>query len=313
VCANGLHHVWVAEHDSAPAQGRTCEWVVDELQDREGLDRDSNLACNILLPAREESSRALRARRAVAAAVTTRRPLAQTAGANPSRGAASTSQPFSLWQALFAPSDISRATQQQQQGDASLLTTCGHPCGGGAGGGGGGRGGCYIHVPPADVMDVVLLPLALVPGTLGATTRARIALALAHLLRYSLACARVCARLMLKGHCVCSDSCTSRAPLPSVSSLFAVRRRCQLLLTWLNPLLPASASIQRQVQNASSEAHRQLREAWHDPEAAAMLASALRLRSIRAGPAVTEAVAWVCLLHVASCCVDTVEQLALAE
>ena len=86
---------------------------------------------------------------------------------------------FSLWQALFSPSDISRAT-------------FGHPgaqhCVVASGDAGKRRAGGdrHVHLPEADLMDVVLLPLALLPGRLGATTRLRIALAVAHLFRYSL-------------------------------------------------------------------------------------------------------------------------------
>lgn len=104
----------------------------------------------------------------------------EAAGGRHGAGAARRNEgakPFSLWQALFSPSDISRATFGHPEAQRCVVAS------GDAGRAGGDR---HVHLPEADLMDVVLLPLALLPGRLGATTRLRISLALTHLFRYSL-------------------------------------------------------------------------------------------------------------------------------
>ena len=90
----------------------------------------------------------------------------QPGASDHARGEMSASEPehgrrsFSLWQALWAPAEISRDTAR--------------------------RHGCYLQEP--EMMDLVLFPLALVPGQLGAQTRTRIGHVLEKTLRYVCVC-----------------------------------------------------------------------------------------------------------------------------
>jgi len=79
-------------------------------------------------------------------------------------------KPFSLWQALWSPSEISRDTMMQRE-EGSGCKGCQ------------GRDRRRNHFPDPEFMDIVLLPLAMMPGNLGAITRVRIIYALSNTLR----------------------------------------------------------------------------------------------------------------------------------
>jgi len=79
-------------------------------------------------------------------------------------------KPFSLWQALWSPSEISRDTMMQRE-EGSGCKGCQK------------RDRRRNHFPDPELMDIVLLPLALMPGNLGAITRVRIIYALSNTLR----------------------------------------------------------------------------------------------------------------------------------
>ena len=94
---------------------------------------------------------------------------------------------FSIWQAIWSPSEISRDTVQQQG------AACGSECRG--------RhmvGSCSVE---PELMDLVLFPLAFLPGRLGAVTRARV------MYRCASACVSVSrVRVPMSGTCAASHA-----------------------------------------------------------------------------------------------------------